>query len=83
MDSHSRQGAGVWIVRRSGVPHFFKCFRRAGNGVWICVIPAEVVLPQGRVQIVPGTVLTKGTTFMGIDMVKLLEDQTKESDTRH
>ena len=62
---------------------FFKCFRREGAGVWVCVRPVEVVLPQGRIQVAPGTLLTKGTTFMGIDMAKLLDEQTDESGTRH
>lgn len=54
---------------------FYRCFRRNGYGVWICIAPGEIVLPQGRVQVTPGTMLTKGTRFMGVDLVKLLEEQ--------
>jgi hypothetical protein len=55
--------------------HFSKCFRRERSGVWICVVPVEVVLPQGRIQVVPGLEVSPGKTFMGVDLAKLLNEQ--------
>lgn len=54
---------------------FIKHFRREGDGVWICVEPAELNLPQGRVQVAPGSRFTRGTKFMNIELAALLEKQ--------
>lgn len=53
---------------------FIKHFRREGD-VWICVEPAELNLPQGRVQVTPGSRFTRGTKFMNIELAALLEEQ--------
>jgi hypothetical protein len=57
------------------VQYFIKCFVREGPGVWSCVAPAEVMLPQGRVQVTPGTRFTRGSMFMGVEVAKLLDEQ--------
>ena len=53
---------------------FIKHFRREGVGVWVCVIPATLDLPDGRIQVAPGTVLTLGTRFMNVEVAALLEE---------
>jgi len=35
--------------------------------------PAAIDLPTGRIQVAPGTRFTAGTTFMGVDVAKLLD----------
>ena len=51
-----------------------KDFRRDRDGAWVCVNPTELVLPSGRIQVAVGTRFTPGTRFMGVDIVRLLED---------
>ena len=43
--------------------------------MWICVEPATLELPQGRVQAAPGTRFTVGTKFMNIDVARLLDEE--------
>lgn len=52
---------------------FIKHFRREGAGVWVCVNPTELELPQGRIQVAPGTRFTLGTTFMNVELAALLD----------
>ena len=52
---------------------FIKHFRREGVGVWVCVAPATLDLPQGRVQVAEGSRFTLGTMFMNIEIASLLE----------
>lgn len=52
---------------------FIKHFRREGAGVWVCVEPATLDLPQGRVQVNPGTRLIIGSKFMNVDLVRMLD----------
>ena len=40
---------------------FIKHFRREGAGVWIFVGPSELQLPNGPLQVAPGTRFTLGT----------------------
>lgn len=54
---------------------FIKCFRREGAGVWVCIEPADLTLPQGRVQVTPGSRFTLGTKFMNVEIAALLEKQ--------
>lgn len=54
---------------------FIKHFRRDPSGVWICQSPAEVLLPEGRIQVTAGSRFAKGTTFMNVDLAALLEEQ--------
>jgi len=61
---------GKWTVQ-----HFIEHFEREASGTWTCRRSAELSLPGGRIQVAPGTRFTRGTTFMGIDLAKLLDEQ--------
>ena len=54
---------------------FIKGFVRDQYGAWRCVAPTDLDTPQGRIQVTPGTVFTKGTRFMNVDVAELLEEQ--------
>ena len=54
---------------------FIKHFRRDPLGIWVCVSEAELLLPQGRVQVTVGSRFAKGTKFMNVDLATLLEEQ--------
>ena len=53
--------------------NFIKHFRREGDGVWVCVDAATLQLPEGRVQVAPGSRFTLGTKFMNIELAAILE----------
>jgi hypothetical protein len=55
--------------------NFIKHFVRQNQGVWLCVEPAGIQLPQGRVEVAPGTRITAGSRFMGVELAQLLEEQ--------
>ncbi len=54
---------------------FIKHFRREGGGRWLCVEPAAIDLPQGHVEVVPGTRLSVGQTYMNVDLARMLDEQ--------
>jgi len=54
---------------------FIHHFRREGAGVWVCVSPATLELPEGRIQVAEGTRFTLGTTFMNLEIAAMLEVQ--------
>jgi hypothetical protein len=59
--------------------NFSKCFVRDQSGAWRCIAPADLQTPQGRIQVTPGSVFTKGTRFMNVDLAALLDEyQTKD-----
>ena len=51
-------------------------FWRNEDGSWICIDPVTIDHPKGRVQVSPGTTVTPGIPFMGIDLAKWLEQQS-------
>lgn len=53
---------------------FIKHFRRESGGVWVCVEPATLDLPQGRVQVTPGARFTIGTKFMNVELARILDE---------
>jgi hypothetical protein len=53
---------------------FIKQFRREAPGVWVCVQPATLNLPEGRIQVAPGTRFTTGTRFMNVELARLLDE---------
>jgi hypothetical protein len=56
--------------------NFIQNFVREKAGAWACTEPAELVLPGGRrIQVAPGTRFTLGTTFMGIDLARMLDEE--------
>jgi hypothetical protein len=56
------------------VQNFIKAFVRNGLGSWTCVAPATWEGPP-RVQVTVGMCFTPGMMFMGVELVKLLEEQ--------
>lgn len=54
---------------------FIKHFRRKGVGAWVCISPATLELPQGRVQVTTGARFTLGTMFMNIELASMLETE--------
>ena len=62
--------------------NFIKHFRREAPGMWRCVDHATLLLPQGRIQVVAGTRFVIGTSFMGIDLAKMLDEQHAKDQKR-
>ena len=56
---------------------FLESFVREADGVWRCVEPAELHLPQGRIQVTVGTRLVRGSRYMGVDVAALLDEYLK------
>jgi hypothetical protein len=61
---------------------FIRSFIRDGAGAWRCVAPADLDLPSGRIQVTPGSVFTKGTRFMNVDLANLLDEQYEKDKNR-
>ena len=59
-------------------PDFCNAFHRRQDGSWRCIRAAEWDSPVGRIQVSEDTVFTHGTSFMGLDMAKLLDDDCLE-----
>jgi hypothetical protein len=57
------------------VPRFIKHFRREGAGAWVCVEPATLELPEGRIQATPGTRFVLGRKFMNVDVAQMLDEE--------
>ena len=56
--------------------NFIRHFERERDGVWRCKTFASLHLPEGRkVEIAPLTVLVRGSSFMGLDLAQMLDDQ--------
>jgi hypothetical protein len=53
---------------------FITHFVRVGPGTWTCVESGEYYGPHGRVQVTVGSSFSQGTTFMGFDLARALED---------
>ena len=52
---------------------FLKGFRRNDDGSWTCVARASYSGNDGTIQVMPGTIFTPGTSFLGVDLVGWLE----------
>ena len=57
---------------------FFKAFFRHPDGSWTCIAPATLEHPKGRIQVAQGSHFTRGTSFMGVDLVEWLEKEQRE-----
>jgi hypothetical protein len=70
-------------IRRllGGQMHRFRTnFVREGEGVWRCSSATTLLLPNGhKIEVAPGTVLTRGTAFMGVELARLLDEANGES----
>lgn len=62
--------------------HFIQHFRRYGRD-WMCVEPATLDGPQGRIQVASGTILILGTAFMNVDLAQLLEEEHTREGARN
>ena len=61
---------------------FIRHFLREGPGVWSYIEPADLSLPEGRIQVTPGTRFTRGTMFMNVELAKLLDEQYEKDHQR-
>jgi hypothetical protein len=59
---------------------FMKHFVRAPDGEWLCIAPAEIPTHQGRVQVTPGARFKRGSFYMGLEIAKLLDEQSEKDD---
>jgi hypothetical protein len=55
------------------VHDLIKHFVRLKPGLWECRSFAEIVGPNGRIQVTPGLRFVRGTRFMGADLAEWLE----------
>lgn len=56
---------------------FLKKFARDETGAWVCLEAATLDGPNGRIQVTAGARFTRGTSFMGFDMARWLDEQTE------
>jgi hypothetical protein len=56
---------------------FIKNFVCEPDGAWTCIANAEITTVMGRIQVAEGTRFTPGTIFMGVDIVRLLEEEAE------
>ncbi len=54
---------------------FYRAFIRHSDGSWTCVEAITLAHPAGRIQVAEGSRFYPGTIFMGIDVVRWLEEQ--------
>jgi hypothetical protein len=59
--------------------NFIRNFRRDGQA-WLCLSPCELILPRGTIRVTPGSRFAHGTSFMGVDLAKLLDEQLRLDD---
>ena len=55
---------------------FIDAFKRDGDGGWICIRAVTLEGPGGRIQVIEGTRLRQGSTFMGVDLAGFLDAQS-------
>jgi hypothetical protein len=55
--------------------HFYRAFARSSDGSWTCIEATTLEHPAGRIQVAEGSRFYPGTTFMGIDLVRLLDEE--------
>jgi hypothetical protein len=66
---------GDQSCQRNGMENISKYFLRDRHGAWVCVERADLHTPSGRIQVTPGSRFMPGTTFMGVDLAKWLDEQ--------
>jgi hypothetical protein len=54
---------------------FINHFDRQSDGSWQCTSSAEFTHILGRIQVAAGSRFAPGTIFMGVDIVRLLEQE--------
>ena len=70
------------LARGTKLENFIRAFARDRHGAWRCIHPANIELPSGRIQVTPGSVFTRGTRFMNVDLAELL-DMEYEKERQH
>lgn len=55
--------------------NFIKHFEREADGAWRCIESGELDSPLGRIQVTVGSRFCPGTSFMGVDLVRWLDEQ--------
>lgn len=63
--------------------NFIKHLVHQPDGSWKCVSDGEISTALGRVQVTEGAVFTRGTIFMGVDIVKLLDEEWERHKRRN
>ena len=66
---------GTKTDSKLSMQEFIKHFVRESDGAWTCVAPVELDGPTGRIQVTPGSRFTRGTSFMGVDLARWLDEQ--------
>jgi hypothetical protein len=62
--------------------HFIKHFVRESDGSWRCVDSATLEMPSGRIQVAAGARFTPGTSFMGYDLARMLDEELEQERDR-
>ena len=57
---------------------FIKHFERDPDGAWVCKSGAELLTPSGRIQVTQGARFTPGTSFMGVDLARWLDEELRK-----
>ena len=70
----AKRAASRPTLRRVGMVDV-EHFRQLKPGLWECVASGEYHLASGRIQVTPGLRFARGTTFMGVDLAKLLDEE--------
>jgi hypothetical protein len=52
---------------------FIKHFCKNADGSWTCTSAATLSIPSGRIQVTEGSRFYPGTSFMGVDLAKWLQ----------
>jgi hypothetical protein len=52
---------------------FCDAFRRTADGSWLCIEPAVLQGPPGRIEVSRGSVFRRGTKVMGLDLAEFLD----------
>jgi hypothetical protein len=52
---------------------FCDAFQRTADGSWLCVEPAYLQGPRGRIEVSRGSIFSRGTRLMGLDMAEFLD----------
>jgi hypothetical protein len=60
---------------------FIKHFCKNADGSWTCTSAATLTFVSGRIQVTEGSRFYLGTSFMGVDLARLLDqlEDTKRS----
>jgi len=53
------------------------CFEKAPGGVWQCIDPVSLNIGNATIVVGKGTTFKRGIPFMGMDVAKWLDEQTK------